>query len=62
MRSKSLDDGGSFSYFDDDVADVDRNGPNFEVVRGERSVTWQPSDPLAAPDKIAVSMEGLTTG
>lgn len=62
VRSESLDDGASFCYFDDDVADVDRNGPNFEVVRGERSVTWQPSDPFAAPDNIAVSMEGLATG
>jgi len=62
MRSDSLDDGGCFCYFDDDVADVDRNGPNFEVVRGERSVTWQPRDPFAAPDHIAVSSEGLTTG
>jgi hypothetical protein len=53
---------GTFCYFDDEVADVDRNGPNFEVVRGARSVTWQPTDVFAAPDHVAVSVDGLTTG
>lgn len=62
MESDPFDNGGAFCYFDDDVADVDRNGPNFEVVRGERSVTWQPRDPFAAPDHLAVDPEGLTTG
>ena len=62
MARETFDDGGCFCYFDDDVADVDRNGPNFEVVRGERSAEWQPCDPFDAPDHIAVSTEGLTTG
>ena len=62
MVHETFDDEGCFCYFDDDVADVDRNGPNFEVVRGECSAEWQPRDPFAAPDHIAVSMEGLTTG
>jgi hypothetical protein len=62
MARESFDDGGAFCYFDDEVADVDRDGPNFEVVRGKRSDTWAPHDPFAAPDNIAVSTEGLTTG
>ena len=62
MRSDPFDNGGAFCYFDDDVADVDRDGPNFEVVRGKRSATWDPRDPFAAPDNIAVSTEGLATG
>ena len=62
MRRERFEEGGTFCYFDDDVADVDRDGPNFEVVRGKRSATWDPRDPLAAPDNIAVSTEGLTTG
>ena len=39
---------GLLCYFDDDVADVDRDGPNFEVVRGKRS-GHGPRDPFAAP-------------
>ena len=62
MVRETFDHEGCFCYFDDDVADVDRDGPNFEVVRGKRSDTWDPRDPFAAPDNIAVSTEGLTTG